>query len=252
MLSEAGDPGVSFFAVIAGGLEIVRAADGIETRVTVLGPGQFTGGVNMLSGRRPLVRVQAIDAGEMIELAREQLLAVVPTDAGLSEILMRAFILRRANLIARGFGDVVVVGSDHCAGTLHVPELLARNGHPHSFIDLDRDESVQELLDRYHVEAGDVPVVICRGEVVLRNPTNAQVADCLGLNDAIDKSHLRDLASSAPAPRGSRPRCTARLQPDAEVRGAGGDRPQRPERLLRERSNEPEPPALCKQWGISA
>ena len=202
VLFEAGDPGVSFFAVTAGELEIVSRAGGTERRVTVLGPGQFTGEVNMLSGRRPLVRVQAIDAGEVIELAREQLLGVVQTDAELSEILMRAFILRRANLIAGGFGDVVVLGSDHCAGTLRVREFLTRNGHPHSFIDLDRDESVQELLDRFRIQAGDVPVVICRGEVVLRNPTIAQVADCLGLNDAIDDTHVRDLVVIGAGPSG--------------------------------------------------
>ena len=108
----------------------------------------------------------------MIELDREQLLALVQTDSELGEIIMRAFILRRVELIAHGLGDVVLVGSNHCSGTLRVKEFLTRNGHPYSYIDLDRDADVQDLLDRFHVTAADVPVLICRGETVLRNPTN--------------------------------------------------------------------------------
>ena len=202
LLFEAGDANAHFFVITAGEVEFVRPAGAAETRVATLRAGQFTGEVYMLSGRRTLVRARVTEAGEVIELDREQLLALVQTDWELSEILMRAFILRRAELIARGLGDVVLVGSDHCSGTLRVREFLIRNGHPHTYIDLDRDEGVQELLDRFHVEAGDVPVVICRGEVVLRNPTDAQIADCLGLNEAIDPTHIRDLVIVGAGPAG--------------------------------------------------
>jgi thioredoxin reductase (NADPH) len=202
LLFEAGEASAPFFVIIAGEVELVRPAGGTETRVAALRAGQFTGEVYMLSGRRTLIRARVIEAGEVIELDREQLLALVQVDSELSEILMRAFILRRSELIAKGFGDVVLVGSDHCSGTLRVREFLIRNGHPHTYIDLDRDEGVQELLDRFHVEAADVPVVICRGEVVLRNPTNAQIADCLGLNDAIDRTHIRDLVIVGAGPSG--------------------------------------------------
>ena len=136
----------------------------------------------MLSGRPALVRARASESGEVIELDHEHLLALVQTDSELSEIIMRAFIIRRVELIAHGLGDVVLVGSNHCSGTLRVKEFLTRNGHPYSYIDLDRDADVQDLLDRFHVTAADVPVVICRGDVVLRNPTNQQIADCLGFN----------------------------------------------------------------------
>ena len=138
----------------------------------------------------------------MIELDREQLLALVQTDAELSEILMRAFILRRVELIARGLGDVVLIGSTHCAGTLRVKEFLTRNGHPYAYIDLDRDADAQELLDRFHVSAADVPVLICRGDAVLRNPSNQQIAECLGFNDAIDQTHVRDLVIVGAGPAG--------------------------------------------------
>jgi thioredoxin reductase (NADPH) len=110
----------------------------------------------------------------VIAVDREHLLALVQTDSELSELIMRAFIIRRVELIAHGLGDVVLIGSNHCSGTLRVKEFLTRNGHPYSYIDLDRDADVQDLLDRFYVIAADVPVLICRGEVVLRNPTNQQ------------------------------------------------------------------------------
>src|SRR5919109_635049 len=114
----------------------------------------------------------ARESGQVIEVDHERLSALVQTDNELSELIMRAFILRRVELIAHGLGDVVLVGSNHCSGTLRVKEFLTRNGHPYSYIDLDRDANVQDLLDRFHISATDVPVVICRGALVLRNPPN--------------------------------------------------------------------------------
>src|SRR6267378_8645280 len=110
VLFEVGEHVVPFFVVTAGRLEIVLPSGTTERLVTVYGPGQFTGEVNMLSGRPVLVRSRASEAGEVIELDREQLLALVQTDSELSELIMRAFILRRVELIARGFGNVVLVG----------------------------------------------------------------------------------------------------------------------------------------------
>jgi thioredoxin reductase (NADPH) len=156
----------------------------------------------MLSGRRGLVRLRATEPGKVIEVGHNEFLSLVQTDGELSEILMRAFILRRVELIAHGFGDVVFVGSNHCAGTLRIKEFLTRNGHPYTYLDLDRDASVQDLLDRFNVVAGDVPVLICRGEIVLRNPTNAQIAECLGFNEGIDQTHIRDLVIVGAGPSG--------------------------------------------------
>jgi thioredoxin reductase (NADPH) len=130
------------------------------------------------------------------------MLALVQTDAELSEILMRAFILRRVELVAAGVGDVVLIGSTHSAGTLRLKEFLMRNGHPYSYIDLERDPEVQNLLDGFHIAASEIPVVICRGQVVLRNPTNQQVADCLGFNESIDQTQLRDLVIIGAGPSG--------------------------------------------------
>src|SRR4030095_6282621 len=100
-------------------------------------------------GRRALVRARVSEAGEVIQLSRDQLLQLVQTEAELGEIVMRACILRRVELIAHGFGDVVLIGSTHCAGTLRIKEFLSRNGHPYTSIDLDHDDGVQALLDKF-------------------------------------------------------------------------------------------------------
>ena len=202
VLVEPGARPVSFFVVLSGQIQILRANDASEQVIATLRPGQFTGETNLITGRPSLARTRVTEAGEVIELEREQLLAVVQSDAELSEILMRAFILRRVELIARGLGDVVLIGSAHCAGTLRVKEFLTRNGHPHAYIDLDREADAQELLDRFHVTAADVPVLICRGRTVLRNPTNQTIAECLGFNDAVDQTHVRDLVIVGAGPAG--------------------------------------------------
>jgi thioredoxin reductase (NADPH) len=156
----------------------------------------------MLSGRRSLVRARATEPGEVIELDRERMLELVQTDSELGEILLRAFIFRRVELIAHGISDVVLVGSSHCSGTLRVKEFLTRNGHPYTYIDLDHDTGVQDLLDQFHFTAEDVPVLICRGDVVLRNPTDQEIAACLGVNDAIDQGQIRDLVVIGAGPAG--------------------------------------------------
>ena len=202
ILVESGDAVVPFFVVTAGEVEIVRPSRSGDTLVTIHAPGQFTGEVNMISGRRALFRARARRSGTLIELTREQMLGLIQTDAELSEILMRAFILRRVELILAGLGDTVLIGSTHSAATLRVKEFLTRNGHPYTYIDLDRETEVQELLDRFHVGITDIPILICRGELALRNPTSQEIARCLGFNDAIDRTHLRDLVIVGAGPSG--------------------------------------------------
>src|ERR1700686_2898917 len=199
---EPGTKDAPFLVVVAGQLQLVRPSETGDTLIAALVPGQFTGEANMLAGHRPTVRVLATQATEVLQLTRAQLLALVQTDAELGEILMRAFILRTAELIARGFGDAVLVGSLHSSGAVRIKEFLTRNGHPYAFVDLDRDPDVQELLDRCGVAVEDVPVVICRGDIVLRNPTNQQIADCLGLNEAIDQTRVRDVMVVGAGPAG--------------------------------------------------
>ena len=156
----------------------------------------------MLSGRRSLVRARATKPGKVIELDHQQMLGLVQTDAELSDILMRAFILRRVELIAAGVGDIVLIGSTYSAGTLRIKEFLMRNGHPYSYIDLERDPDVQNLLDSFQISASEIPVLICRGQLVLRNPSNQEIADCLGFNESIDQTQVRDLVIIGAGPSG--------------------------------------------------
>ena len=202
VLIEAGQRVVPFFVVLTGQVEIVRPSGTTEELVAIHGAGQFSGEVNMLSGRPALLRARASEPGEVIELDREHLLALVQTDSEIGELIMRAFIIRRVELIAHSLGDVVVLGSNYCSGTLGVKEFLTRNGHPYSYIDLDRDADVQDFLDRFHVSAADVPVVICGGEMVLRSPGNQQIADCLRFNDSIDQTQVRDVVIVGGGPAG--------------------------------------------------
>ena len=202
VLVDVGDRPAPFFVVVSGEIQVVRPSDAAETLIVTHRPGQFSGEGTMITGRRAIGRLRMSEPGEVIELSREQLLALVQTDAELSEILMRAFILRRQELISRDLGDVVLIGSMHCAGTLRVKEFLTRNGHPFHYIDLDRDADAQALLDQFHVSAADVPVLICRGSAVLRNPSNQQIADCLGFNEAIDQTQVNDLVIVGAGPAG--------------------------------------------------
>jgi thioredoxin reductase (NADPH) len=202
VLVEVGDKNVPFFVVTSGEVHALRPSGASEILIIALGPGQFTGEAILLTGRRAMGRLRASQSGDVIQLEREQLLALIQTDAELSEILMRAFMLRRLELIAREFGDVVVIGSAHCTGTLRVKEFLTRNGHPFHYIDLDRDAEAQAVLDQFHVSAADVPVLICGADAVLRNPSNAQIAECLGFNDAIDQTRVSDLVIVGAGPAG--------------------------------------------------
>jgi thioredoxin reductase (NADPH) len=202
VLIEQGDSSVPFFLVITGEVEILRPLGARETLVTVHGPGEFTGEVNMLSGRRSLVRARVTKPGKVIELDHQQMLGLIQTDAELSDIVMRAFILRRVELIAAGVGDIVLVGSTYSADTLRIREFLMRNGHPYSNLDLERDPDVQNLLQSFQVSASEIPVLICRGQMVLRNPSNQEIADCLGFNEPIDQTHVQDLIIIGAGPSG--------------------------------------------------
>ena len=202
VLIEQGDTSVPFFVVITGEVEIVGRYGASETIITVHGPGEFTGDVNMLSGRRMVVQARVAKAGKVIELNHEQMLNLIQTDTELSDILMRAFILRRVELIAAGVGDIILIGSIHSGGTLRIKEFLMRNGHPYTSIDLERDSDVQNLLDNFQISVSEIPVLICRGQLVLRNPSNQQIADCLGFNESIDQTKVRDLVVIGAGPSG--------------------------------------------------
>lgn len=202
ILFQPDDTNIPFFVLLSGSMEVVQPDIGGERPLTTHGPGEFTGEMTMISGRRCLARGRVTEAGEFLELSADGLRWLVASDAELSEIFMRAFILRRLALITHGFGNVILMGSRHCANTLRLREFLGRNGHPYTYIDLDSDETSQELLDRFDVKTEEVPVVVCNGQMVLRNPSIQQLADCLGLNVNIDQAQVRDVIIVGAGPAG--------------------------------------------------
>ena len=201
MLFQQGDI-APFFLVLSGRLDIVQSSPSGEITIVQYGQGQFSGEMNLLSGRRSMAAARMGEAGELIELCPERMQQLVQTDVGISQVLMTAFIMRRLELIAQNMGDVVMIGSPHCSGTLRIKEFLARNGHPYHYLDLDKDEGVQEMLDKFNVWVEEIPVIICRSSKVLKNPSNQEVADCLGLNPKIDETQVRDVIVVGAGPAG--------------------------------------------------
>ena len=202
ILFQPDDTQVPFFVLLSGSMEIVQPNLTGERPIAKHGPGEFTGEITMISGQRSLVRGRVTVGGEFLEISGEGLRSIVAKDAELSEIFMRAFILRRLALISRGEGNVIVMGSRHCAATVRIREFLGRNAYPYTFVDLDTDKTSQELLDRFEVKLSEVPVVICNGRTVLRNPSTQELADCLGFNASIDESQVRDLIIVGAGPSG--------------------------------------------------
>jgi thioredoxin reductase (NADPH) len=202
VLFEPGKSGMSCFVVLTGKLDIAMAGLFGEQVFVTYGPGQFSGEVVLISGARSLSRGRLTEPGEFLELSADALRTLIARDAELSDIFMRAFLPRRVALISEGLGNVTVLGSQHSSNTLRLREFLIRNGHPHGYVDLDSDQGSQELLDRFDIKLEDVPVVICSGKSVLRNPTNQKLAECLGLTGHADEHHIYDVAIVGAGPAG--------------------------------------------------
>lgn len=202
LLFDVGEQNGCFFVVVEGELEVLRPVRGGEERVTLHGAGEFTGEINMLSARRALVRARMTTDGRVLVVSRDELRALVQRDSELSEILMRAFILRRVALVAEGGSDLVLLGSRHSAGTMRLKEFLTRNGQPFLYQDVDTDPGVQAMLDRFHVGVDEVPVVVCEGGHVLRNPSIEGLASSLGLSPRLDPEAVRDVVIVGAGPAG--------------------------------------------------
>jgi thioredoxin reductase (NADPH) len=202
VLFDAGEQNTRFFVVVSGAIEITQPVGAIERPITVHGPGQFTGEINMLSARRSLARARTTVDSELVVLDRAALRTLVQRDPELSEILMRAFILRRVALLDVGNQDLVLVGSRHSADTMRIKEFLSRNGQPFTYQDVETETGVQALLDHFQVGVNEVPVVICHGGHLLKNPTTEALASLTGLDPQLDPGALRDLVIVGGGPAG--------------------------------------------------
>ncbi|HEY0747843.1 MAG TPA: FAD-dependent oxidoreductase [Steroidobacteraceae bacterium] len=201
VLVEPGDR-VPMYVVLSGSIEVVQPGLNGETQLVVHTAGKFSGDVGTLRGISAVVRLRVIEAGEVLAIDESHLRAVIQTDSELSELFMRAFILRRVMLITGQSSDVILLGSTQSAGTLRLQQFLTRNTYPFVNLDIDSDSSVRDLLERFHVSVEDVPVVVCRASVVLKNPSNEEVAACLGMNQQIDDDRIRDVIVVGAGPAG--------------------------------------------------
>ncbi len=190
------------YVVLSGAIRIIAVGGEQERIVTTYRPGQFSGELLMISGRRSIYRCQVVETGTLLELCPKQLRVLIGKDAELGEIIMNAFLARRLSLKDTGQGNVTILGSKYSASTLAIREFLTRDGHPFNYFDLDADSVTQEMLERFGVTTSDIPVVICNNTQVLKNPSTKEVAECLGFNSNISDSQVRDLVIVGAGPAG--------------------------------------------------
>jgi thioredoxin reductase (NADPH) len=203
VLQEAGEGHRDLYVVLSGSLQIVRPGLQGELPITVEVAGDFTGEMSTLRGLAGFTRVTACEAGEVLAIGEAELRTLVQTDSEIMEIFMRAFILRRMGLIAADqAGDVILLGSMHSSATVRLVQFLTRNTYPFVMRDVDIDKDAQAFLQGFNLSAGELPVVLCRGQVVLKNPSNSEVAACLGMNPQLDPDKLRDVVVIGAGPSG--------------------------------------------------
>ncbi|MGZ6126362.1 MAG: FAD-dependent oxidoreductase, partial [Myxococcales bacterium] len=202
VLFAPGDQNTDLFVVTSGSVEIVRPVAGREEPIAVLETGQFTGELNLLSSRVTLARARVVAEGSVIVLDRDGIRAVVQGDPELSEILLRAFILRRVALISQADNDLVLLGSRHSLGTSRLKEFLTRNGQPFTYHDVETEPGVQALLERMQVGVNDIPVIVCEEGHVFRNPSVEALAAELGLTAKLDAKAVRDVVIVGAGPAG--------------------------------------------------
>ena len=198
ILFEAGGMNRPLMVVLEGEIEILSERD---TVVTVHRPGNFSGDVDVIAGHPAVVRARARTAGRVLEVPAPRVRSLVVTDPELSQIFLRAFILRRTLLMSRSAGSIVLIGSRHSAGTLTLQEFLTRNNQPYTYLDADQDPGVQATLEGFGMGVDDVPVLIGSGSQVLKKPTIEEVADRLGLS-RLSRDVVRDLVVIGAGPAG--------------------------------------------------
>jgi thioredoxin reductase (NADPH) len=191
-----------FYVVMSGSLALHRTDDRRYRAFKDLLPGMFTGELSLITGRQGFVQITAAEDGSVLELERNALLDVLKSDSELGDVFLLAFMTRRLTLVDQGSSDIVLVGSNHSRDTFRIKDFLIGNYQPYSFVDVEAYPDLQELFDRFGFGVDDLPVVICRTALVLRNPTNGGLAACLGLNASVDQEHVRDLIVVGAGPSG--------------------------------------------------
>jgi thioredoxin reductase (NADPH) len=202
-LATVGKPGIGLAIILSGEVEISQH-DELGRRVPIVthGPGAFMGELAQLSGRPALVDAYAKGQVEVLAVPPERLRALLVAEAELGERIMRALILRRVGLIETGAGGPVVIGHAGDADVLRLENFLNRNGHPHQHLDPDADEDARTLIHRFQIRPEELPIVLCPGGQLLRNPPETCLARCIGLVGPIDPDRVFDVAVVGAGPAG--------------------------------------------------
>lgn len=203
VLARTGQTGHGLTLFLSGEVEISqRDSSGNKKPIVTHGPGSFMGELAQLSGGPSFIDALALTSGEAIIIPPDQLRALLIAEAELGERIMRALILRRVGLIESGGGGPVIVGRDGDGDVLRLVNFLTRNGQPHQRFDPDRDTCAQTLIERFQVESEELPIVLCPGGQLLRNPSEGALARCIGLVGPIDPDKVFDLVVIGAGPAG--------------------------------------------------
>ena len=202
-LTTLGHVARGFMVILAGHVEMTqRGESGQHTLIVTHGPGQFMGELAQLAGRPSLVDGTATEPVEALIIPPDKLRALLIAEAELGERVMRALILRRVGLLQTGAGGPVIVGRAENGDVLRLQGFLRRNGHPHTQLDPETDAEAKALIERFQVDPGQLPIVLCPGGELLRNPSEVELARCIGLVGPIDPDHVYDVAIVGAGPAG--------------------------------------------------
>jgi thioredoxin reductase (NADPH) len=202
-LAQVGVGGVGLAVILSGIVDVShRDAKGERIPLVTHEPGAFLGELAQLAGRPALVDAVAREAVEALLIPPDQLRALLIAEAELGERVMRALILRRVRLLETGTGGPVIVGRADNGDVLRLQGFLRRNGHPHVALDPEVDADAKTLIERFHVDPGQLPIVLCPGGQLLHNPGETQLARCIGLLRPIDPDVTYDVAIIGAGPAG--------------------------------------------------
>ena len=202
-LAKVGEVGHGMIIILAGEVDVTQHDDSGHGHLIVTHePGAFMGELAQLAGRPALVDAHARGPVEALIIRPDRLRALLIAEAELGERIMRALILRRVGLLETGAGGPVIVGRPENGDVLRLEGFLRRNGHPHQRLNPDIDPEAKALIERFHVDAGELPIVLCPGGQLLRNPGEVELARCIGLVGTIDPERLYDVAVVGAGPAG--------------------------------------------------
>ena len=202
-LARVGTVGRGLTIILSGKVDVTQHDEsGRRELIVTHGPGQFMGELATLAGRPVLIDAYATEPVEALIIPPEKLRALLIGEAELGERIMRALILRRVGLLETGAGGPVIVGRPDNGDVLRLEGFLRRNGHPHQTLNPETDAEAKALIERFHVDASQLPIVLCPGGQLLRNPSEGELARCIGMVGTIDPNRLYDVVVVGAGPAG--------------------------------------------------